>query len=170
MSTSTEGDGSDAATGPATHMTARRRIPAPPSEIFALLADPTRHQETEPGDWVRDAVTSDVLRGVGDVFAMNMYIEAQGGHYVMHNTVTAFDPDRTIEWEPGHLDGSGQIARGGWRWRYDLVPAGEGTEVTLRYDWSDTPAEVAAEIGGMPPFGRGFLEASLASLESAVLG
>ena len=25
-------------------------------EIFAVLADPTRHQDTEPGDWVRDAV------------------------------------------------------------------------------------------------------------------
>ncbi len=33
-----------------------RTIPAAPAEIFALLADPTRHQETEPGDWVRDAV------------------------------------------------------------------------------------------------------------------
>ncbi|WP_354056086.1 SRPBCC family protein [Dietzia sp. 2505] len=149
-------------------MTATRVIPAPPSEIFALLTDPTRHKDTEPGDWVRDAVTSEIIRGVGDVFVINMYIEAAGGHYVMHNVVTAFEPDRTIEWEPGQPDATGEIATGGWRWRYDLAPAGASTEVTLRYDWSATSQEQAAEIGGMPPFGPDFLEASLASLESAL--
>lgn len=170
MSTTADSDDSEAPGEPATSMTVSRRIPAPPSEIFALLPDPKRHKETEPGDWVRDAATSDVISGVGDVFVMNMYIDARGGHYVMHNTVTSFDPDRTIEWEPGQLDETGEISSGGWRWRYDLAPVGEDTEVTLRYDWSATPAEVAAEIGGMPPFGRRFLGASLASLESAVLG
>ncbi|MFN3601523.1 MAG: SRPBCC family protein [Dietzia sp.] len=150
-------------------MTASRRIAAPPSEIFALLADPTRHRDTEPGDWVRDAVTSDSIRGVGDVFVMNMYIEAASRHYVIHNVVTAFDPDRTIEWEPGRPDETGRISTGGWRWRYDLAPAGESTDVTLSYDWSATREELADEIGGMPPFGPDFLDASLASLESAVV-
>ncbi len=28
-----------------------RTITAPPAEVFAVLADPARHQETEPGDW-----------------------------------------------------------------------------------------------------------------------
>ncbi|MDT5402224.1 MAG: hypothetical protein QOK33_5455, partial [Mycobacterium sp.] len=29
-----------------------RTIAATPAEIFAVLADPTRHKDTEPGDWV----------------------------------------------------------------------------------------------------------------------
>lgn len=168
MSTTADPDDPGDPRTPATHMTASRRIPAPPSEIFSLLADPTRHKDTEPGDWVRDAVTTDTISAVGDVFVMNMYIDARGGHYVMHNRVTAFDPDRTIEWEPGQPDHTGEISSGGWRWRYDLSPAGESTDVTLRYDWSAVPAVVADQIGGMPPFGPDFLDASLASLESAV--
>ncbi|MBB1032288.1 ATPase [Dietzia sp. SLG310A2-38A2] len=168
MSTTAGADNPSAEHGSATFMTASRTIPASPSEVFSLLADPTRHKHTEPGDWVRDAVTSEVIRGVGDVFVINMYIEAAGGHYEMHNVVTAFEPDRTIEWEPGQPDATGEISTGGWRWRYDLAPAGASTEVTLRYDWSATPQEQADEIGGMPPFGRDFLEASLASLEAAL--
>ncbi|WP_396118809.1 SRPBCC family protein [Dietzia sp. B32] len=168
MSTVADPGDSAGASADASSMTARRRIPAPASEIFALLADPTRHKETEPGDWVRDAVTTEPISGVGDVFVMNMYIDARGGHYVMHNVVTAFDPDRTLEWEPGQPDDTGEVSTGGWRWRYDLTPVGESTDVALRYDWSATPPEVIAEIGGMPPFGPGFLEASLASLESAL--
>ncbi|GAA1713993.1 SRPBCC family protein [Dietzia cercidiphylli] len=168
MSTTDGADDPGAEHGPATVMTASRTIPASPSEIFALLADPTRHKDTEPGDWVRDAVTTEAISGVGDVFAITMYREAGGGDYVIHNVVTAFDPDRTIEWEPGQPDATGQISTGGWRWRYDLAPAGASTEVTLRYDWSATSREQADEIGGMPPFGRDFLEASLASLEAAL--
>ncbi|HEX9175212.1 MAG TPA: ATPase, partial [Mycobacterium sp.] len=32
-----------------------RTIAATPGEIFAILSDPSRHRDTEPGDWVRDA-------------------------------------------------------------------------------------------------------------------
>lgn len=168
MATTADADDPGAEHGPATFMTASRTIPASASEVFALLADPTRHKDTEPGDWVRDAVTTEAISGVGDVFAINMYREAGGGDYVIHNVVTAFEPDRTIEWEPGRTDEAGHLSTGGWSWRYDLAPAGASTEVTLRYDWTRTREGFAAEIGGMPPFGRDFLEASLASLEAAL--
>lgn len=168
--TTADAHGPDAGHGSAAFMTARRVIPASPSEIFALLADPARHRETEPGDWVRDAVSSQIITGVGDVFVISMHLAARGGDYVIHNLVTAFDPDRTIEWEPGRLDETGHLSTGGWSWRYDLAPAGASTEVTLRYDWTRTSEEFAAGIGGMPPFGRDFLEASLASLEAALAG
>jgi hypothetical protein len=147
---------------------ATRTVPAPPGEVFALLADPTRHKDTEPGDWVRDAVTTERITNVGQIFVVNMFLEQAGGHYVMHNLVTEFDNDRTIGWLPGQLDDAGKHAPGGWWWRYDLSPDEHGTAVTLTYDWTDTPQEFADQIGGMPPFAIDFIEQSLESLERAL--
>jgi hypothetical protein len=53
-----------------------RTIAARPEQIFAVLADPCRHHNTEPGDWVRDAVDTAPITGTGQVFAMNMYLTA----------------------------------------------------------------------------------------------
>ena len=72
-----------------------RTIAATPAEIFAVLGDPTRHKDTEPGDWVRDAIDTDRITATGQMFAVNMFLEQAGGHYVMHNLVTDFDEDRT---------------------------------------------------------------------------
>jgi hypothetical protein len=144
-----------------------RNIAATPAAIFAVLADPTRHQDTQPGDWVRDAVNGTPITGTGQMFGVNMYLEAAGGHYVMHNLVTDFDDDRTIEWLPGQLDELGQHSPGGWRWRYDLTPSGGGTDVTLTYDWSGTSQAFRDQIG-VPVFGIDYIEESLAALERAV--
>lgn len=70
-----------------------RTIAAPPAEVFAVLADPQRHQDTEPGDWVRDAVSREPITGAGQIFVINMFLEFAGGHYVMHNLVTDFEQD-----------------------------------------------------------------------------
>lgn len=148
-----------------------RTIPAGPAAVFAVLADPTRHKDTEPGDWVRDAVDTDPITGTGRLFAINMFLEFAGGHYVMHNLVTEFERDRTIGWLPGQLDDAGNHDPGGWWWRYDLEQNGsnpEATDVTLTYDWTDTPQAFRDQIGGMPPFPAQFLEESLQSLERAV--
>ena len=148
-------------------LVADRLVEASPSEVFALLSDPARHQETEPGEWVRGAVDPVPITGTGQVFGMNMYIEAFG-HYVMHNEVTAFEQDRSIAWIPGQYDDEGRLDTGGWIWRYGLEPEGTGTRVRLTYDWSATPQEVRDEIGGMPAFGVDFLEQSLESLATAL--
>src|ERR1700682_6118293 len=94
-----------------------RTIAATPADIFAVLADPTRHTDTEPGDWVRDAVDTDPVTGRGQMFAVNMFLEQAGGHYVMHNLVTAYDQNRAIAWLPGQLDDGGRHSPGGWWWR-----------------------------------------------------
>lgn len=145
-----------------------RTIAAPPSEVFALLADPARHQDTEPGDWVRDAIDPQPITGTGQIFAINMFLDAAGGHYVMHNLVTDFEKDRAIEWLPGQLDESGNHDPGGWTWRYDLSPNDSGTDVTLTYDWTNTPQSFADQIGGMPPFPEEFIVESLAALDRSV--
>jgi hypothetical protein len=145
-----------------------RTIAASPEEIFAVLADPSRHHNTEPGDWVRDAVDTAPITSIGQIFAMNMYLTQAGGDYVTYNLVNVFDKDRAIGWMPGLLDNAGNHAPGGWSWRYDLAPNGDRTDVTLSYDWSATPQDFRHRVGGMPMFPEDYLAASLATLERSV--
>lgn len=146
---------------------ATRTIPATPAAIFAILSNPTRHQDTEPTDWVRDAIDTGPITRTGQIFAMNMYLESIGGPYVMHNLVTVFEQDKAIAWSPGSLDADGNHNAAGWWWRYDLAPNGSGTDVTLTYDWSGTPQKFRDEVGTPPPFERQFLDDSLEALERA---
>lgn len=147
-----------------------RTIAASPEAVFAVLSDPSRHQDTEPGDWVRDAVAPEPITGAGQIFAMNMYLTQIGGDYVTHNLVNVFDRDRAIGWLTGRLDDGGNHVPGGWFWRYDLAANGDSTDVTLTYDWTDTPQEFRDQVGGMPPFPADYLAASLAALERTVKG
>ena len=144
-----------------------RTVTAPPEAVWAVLTDPTRHHETEPGDWVRDALDTELLTEVGQVFGIRMFHERAGGDYVVHNTVTALEPERTVEWGPGDRAEDGVVHPGGWRWRYDLAPDGAGTSVTLTYDWSRAPAAVREHVP-LPAVGGDFLDESLATLEQAV--
>ena len=145
-----------------------RTIAATPAEIFAVLVDPSRHQNTEPTDWVRDAVDAAPITGAGQIFVMNMYLTQAGGDYVTHNLVNVFEEDRAIAWTPGVLDDAGSHAPGGWFWRYDLAPKGDSTDVTLTYDWSATPQDFRDRVGKMPMFAEDYLAASLAALERSV--
>lgn len=145
-----------------------RTIAARPAEVFAVLADPARHHDAEPGDWVRDAVDPTPITGAGQVFAMNMYLPQIGGDYITHNLVNVFDRDRAIGWLPGRVDSDGNHVPGGWSWRYDLAVNGDSTDVTLTYDWTATPQEFRDQIGRMPPFPEDYLVASLATLERTV--
>lgn len=134
-----------------------RTVAATPAEIFAVLIDPSRHHNTEPTDWVREAVDTAPNTGTGQIFAMNMYLTKAGGDYVTHNLVNAFEKDRVIGWMPGMLDDAGNHVPGGWFWRYDLAPNGDCTDVTLTYDWSGTPQEVRNRVGEMPIFAEEYL-------------
>ena len=87
-----------------------------------------------------------------------------------YNLVNVFDKDRAIGWMPGQLDDAGNHVPGGWFWRYDLVPNGDRTDVTLTYDWSATPQDFRDRVGAMPIFGEDYLAGSLATLEQAVAG
>jgi hypothetical protein len=146
-----------------------RSIAAAPAEIFAVLADPSRHCSTEPTDWVRDAVDIAPITGAGQMFAVNMFLTQAGGDYVVHNLVNVFEQDRAIGWMPGGLDGAGNHSPGGWFWRYDLAANGNRTDVTLTYDWSGTPQDFRDRVGTMPLFGPDYLAESLASLERSIV-
>jgi hypothetical protein len=148
-----------------------RTVPAAPQAVFALLADPARHHETEPTDWVRGSLEEDPapLTEVGQVFGIEMFHENAGGRYEMHNRVIAHAQDRTLAWEPGQYGPDGELDTGGWTWRYDLAPEEGGTLVTLTHDWSAVPGPLTEELG-LPAFPPSFLEESLAALERAVTG
>ncbi|SPM36511.1 Uncharacterized conserved protein YndB, AHSA1/START domain [Mycobacterium rhizamassiliense] len=150
------------------HFAVTRTIAATPAEIFAVLADPSRHCNTEPSDWVRDAVDITPLTGAGQMFAMNMYLTQAGGDYVTHNLVNVFEKDRAIGWMPGQLDDAGKHNPGGWFWRYDLAPNGDHTDVSLTYDWSGTSQEFRERVGELPIFGEDYLDASLAALARSI--
>lgn len=152
-------------------LVAVRHIDAPSERVFALLADPARHHETEPGEWVRESLDTEPapISAVGQTFAIRMHQESFGGDYTMVNRVTDFVAGRTIAWAPGMLGRSGRVGEGGHIWRYDLEPVGSGTRVTLTYDWRDMPQSVRDWMpSGMPPFRPEFLDASLAALDRAV--
>jgi len=82
--------------------------------------------------------------------------------------VTEFEQDRAIAWAPGRLDDAGNHQPGGWTWRYDLLPNGADTDVTLTYDWSATPQKFRDEVGNPPPFEVQFLDDSLGALDRSV--
>jgi uncharacterized protein YndB with AHSA1/START domain len=112
-----------------------RRIEAPASVIFNLLADPDRHLEFDGSEMLRPGVSNEVIVRVGDVFVTKMYFAAMGD-YEMHNRIVVFEADRCIAWEPGNPE----LARNGSRWRYDLTPEGLDTTVVREtYDCTDSP-------------------------------
>lgn len=156
-------------TATAERYAATRTIAATPTQIFAVLADPSHHCNTEPTDWVRDAVDVAPITGAGQMFAMNMFLTQAGGDYVVHNLVNVFEKDRAIGWLPGQLDEAGNHRPGGWFWRYDLAPNGDRTDVTLTYDWSGTPQDFRDQVGTMPIFGPDYLVQSLAALERSIV-
>jgi hypothetical protein len=148
-------------------VTVSRRIAAPASAIFEVLADPRRHVELDGSGMLRGAVTSAVISGVGDVFVMKMYFEPLGD-YEMNNHVVEYEPDRRIGWEPeagrGHPNASAEADQNRWghRWSYALQPVGpDATTVTEIYDCSRAPEDQRAGMDG----GKTWIESMTRTLE-----
>ena len=160
----------DTAKYPNEHIIVTRRIDASAHAVFAVLCDPARHHDTKPTDWVRDAIDPTLIIGTGQIFSMNMHFDDENGDYRIDNTVTTFEPDHAIAWDPGQADEDGRVDPGGWRWRYDLDEKDGATEVRLTYDWSRTTQEVRDEFGGFPVVSLDYLDRSLQALEQTVAG
>jgi hypothetical protein len=75
-----------------------RDIPAPASDIFAVLANPALHPRLD-GTGMAQSSNDAVITAVGDVFVINMQHWSLG-EYGMENRVVAFELDRRIVWEP----------------------------------------------------------------------
>ena len=81
-----------------------RRIGAPASEIFQILADPGRHRDLDGSGMVQEVVSGSAISGVGDVFVMKMYF-TELGFYEMNNHVVEYEAG------PAHRLGAGSGAR-----------------------------------------------------------
>jgi len=134
-------------------VTVSRRIAAPADVIFSILADPGRHRELDGSAMLRGVVSGATLRGVGDVFVMNMFFDELGS-YQMINHVVEYEQNRRIGWEPeagrGHPNaepGAERPARWGQRWSFELTSDGhDATVVTEIFDCSQVPEDQRADI------------------------
>ncbi|MDE3206339.1 MAG: polyketide cyclase [Acidobacteriota bacterium] len=151
------------------NISAKLVVDARAAEIFAVLAEPSRHAAIDGTGWVRQPLDAEVLTAPGQIFRMAMYHPNHpDGSYQMANRVQVLDPPRTISWEPGNEAPDGTLSVPGWVWRYDLTPAGPSqTTVTLTYDWSAVADPIRDRIG-FPPFPPEHLDNSLAHLAELV--
>lgn len=135
-----------------------RTIPAPPSTIFAILADASQHARIDGSGTVRGSrdAEPEPLR-LGSRFGMEMKIVVP---YRISNEVVEFEQDRLIAWR--HL--------GGHRWRYELTPVDGGTEVTETFDWSTSRAPWFIEAVGYPRRHPPAMAATLERLEQVATG
>ncbi len=126
-----------------------RIVSAPPSAIFDLLAEPSKHPLIDGSGTVKGSRTDAPVRlSLGATFGMNMKL---GVPYPIENTVVEFEGDRLIAWR--HL--------GGHRWRYELEPVDGGTKVTETFDWSTSKSPAALELLRVPQRNTASIEKTL---------
>ena len=113
-------------------VTVERLIPASASEIFDLIADPSRHQDIDGSGTVRSAKGGSERLALGSTFGMSMKM---GMPYSMQNTVIEFEENRLLAWQ---TRGPGRIGShvGGRIWRYELEEVDGGTLVKESWDIS----------------------------------
>lgn len=127
-------------------------VPAPPEQVFALLADPHRHHELDGSGSVRGAVSGPRRLALGDKFGMRMRI---GLPYQTLNKVLEFEPDQRIAWH--------HFARA--IWRYQLEPVDGGTLVTETFDYAGSPYARGIELMGFPARNARSIAATLRRLQ-----
>lgn len=132
-------------------------IAAPPSVVFAIVADPRQHSRIDGSGSVRDTITGPERLSQGAEFGVSMKLF--GLPYKISNRVVEFEENRLIAWR--HF--------GGHRWRYELAPAGVGTRVTETFDYSPYGAVSTAviEATGFPARNRRGIEQTLVLLKAA---
>ena len=114
-----------------------RVIPAPAAEIFALIADPHRHQDFDGSGTVRAAKNVPDTLTLGSTFGMNMRIVAP---YSMVSKVVEFEQDKRLAWQTLPAYPLAKRFAGGRIWRYELEPVDGGTLVRESWDISQEAA------------------------------
>jgi uncharacterized protein YndB with AHSA1/START domain len=147
------------------HESVERTIAAPPEAIFALLADPRRHQDIDGSGTVRDAVEGPEHLELGSTFGMKMQM---GMRYQMVNEVVEYEQDRRIAWQARPT--SSVIGRlvGGRIWRYELEPVDGGTLVRETWDISQEHSKLLVQ--GLRGKTRKNMAATLERMEQLVAG
>jgi hypothetical protein len=149
-----------------------RRIEAPASLIFNILANPQRHMDFDGSGMLRGAVFEGPVSDVGDTFTMKMH--RLGDDYLMINYVVEFEPDRRLFWEPAPGDPSRAEGNdpskvgipAGYRWGYILNADGDdATVVTEVFDFGPFPRDLLSDGGAWINGNNSMLDSMTASLE-----
>ena len=132
-----------------------RVIDATPEEIFAVIADPSKHPVIDGSGSVQgERFGPDKLTAVGDKFGMKMRFNGMVP-YRITSTVMEFEENERIAW--AHF--------GKHRWRYELEPVEGGTKVTETFDWSTALVPKAIELAGYPKQHPANMEKTLERLD-----
>ncbi len=110
-----------------------RVITAPPSAIFDLLADPSRHHEIDGSGSVRNPKTGAQRLALGSKFVMSMKM---GVPYSTVSEVVEYEENRRIAWQTYSTIKWLSKFGGGRIWRYELEPVDGGTLVRETWDIS----------------------------------
>jgi uncharacterized protein YndB with AHSA1/START domain len=144
-----------------------RTIPATPEAIFALIADPHRHQEFDGSGTVRAAKNVPETLALGSTFGMNMKM---GLPYAMVSKVIEFDQDRRIAWQTvPPVRFAGKLV-GGRIWRYELEPVEGGTKVTESWDISQEALLTKPVVRRAAEQTRKNMAATLVRIEETLAG
>ena len=135
-----------------------RVIDAAPEVIFDVLADPSRHGEIDGSGMVQNVRGESQRLALGSTFGMSMKLGPLP--YRISNRVVEFEEGRLIAW--AHF--------GGHRWRYELEPVDDGTQVTESFDWSTSKLPQAIELAGYPKRHPANMAATLERLAALVEG
>ncbi len=103
-------------------ISASRVVPASPEQIFAVLTDPSRHQEIDGSETLQGLVGEAETLRLGSKFRMGV---KNGISYRMTNKVVEYEENRLIAW----------CNLSAHRWRYELAPVEGGTRVTETFDY-----------------------------------
>jgi hypothetical protein len=133
-------------------------VDAAPSDVFDVLADPSRHGDFDGSGSVRSSRASAPTRlSEGARFGMDMRIVVP---YRMTNEVVEFVEDDTIAWR--HL--------GGHVWRYRLEEVDWGTRITEEFDWRPSKAPHFLRMTRSPERNAASIEKTLERLAALVDG
>ena len=147
-----------------TQNSATRQIDAPAKEIFDILSNPQRHNETDDSGMVVSTDHGERIKAVGDTFTMNMTKE--DGDYQTANEVFAFQEDRVIGWK--NTENTTAEVKVGAKWLYELEPIdADNTTVKLTYQRDELEENL---LGMTEKFDDDFLAKSLDKLAEAVSG
>jgi uncharacterized protein YndB with AHSA1/START domain len=127
-------------------------VNAPAAEIFAIVADPRRHNELDGSGTVLNTVSGPERLAAGAKFSVKM--KQYGFPYQITSEVIEFDEDRVVEWRHplGHT------------WRWELAPLANGkTLVTETFDYSKLSP---VKVSGLKMFGS--LKHNVAGIEATL--
>ncbi|WP_419922482.1 SRPBCC family protein [Candidatus Poriferisodalis sp.] len=133
-----------------------RLIDAPAAQIFAVLADPSRHCEIDGSGTLVRVTSSNTPLTLGSTFSVRVRL---GVAYTVKNRVLEFEENRLIAW--AHWNGH--------RWRYELEPSDDdSTLVRETFVWGTARWPRFLEFTGYDKKNVPSMEATLERLAAVV--